>query len=313
MVRNRCLLYITVASWLLSPLAWGDLRIRSVHVSSDTTVRIKPYEPVFVVLDVTAESSANQGKMWDPPLELARRIVINDTEYALQFNANPVAVLSLDRSSIKQVNDDTKTFRVLAMLYWNIQENDYLFTEPGFYDVELYPGAGVKIIVEDPIEQERGIIAEIRDLGLDFAMFVMNPADQRSARFAPSAEQMLTKYRDTAYAKYLSISLGLIKLRAQRHETYAKSDIDLRSLAEQQVLLAREYFEPYCSGEIDSLFEAAAAYELAQKELDLVRRRRDLPTQQIVDVRRKAKGLFEKVKDSPYSLDFGPRPKTSVS
>ena len=258
MVRTPCVLYITLASALVSSAVCGDSMIRSVRVSSDSMVRIKPCEPAFVVLNVIVESSANEPKMGHVPLELARRIVINEVEYTLQFNANPVAVLSLNRSSVRQIDGSVKSFQVVAMLYWNTGENAYLFRKPDVYHVEFYPGACVDIVVEEPTKQERRMISEIEELGVDFAVGVMSPGDSRAKLLAPRIERMLDEYGDTAYARRLSIFLGTVEVAALRREAHAKDDRDLEGLVRRQLALATQYYGPYCNDEIESPLEAAA-------------------------------------------------------
>jgi hypothetical protein len=149
------------------------------------------------------------------------------------------------------------------------------------------------------------IISEMRNLGLEFAMFLIDPGDNRLAKlFAPRAEEMLEKYSDTAYAKHLSVALGMVRLRLVRHEAHRRPDFDPKSLAQEQVIAAKKYFEPYCKGEIKSLHQAGAAYELAAKVLNRLRYEPEDASEESAAARREAKMLLEKVKNSPYSLDY---------
>lgn len=306
MVRSEWILRFTLVSWLISPLAFADSLIQSVRVSSEGTVHVKPCEPAFVVLDVTVDACVDGSTIGNVVAELADHVVVNDKHYRNEFRRsplNPVAWFLLNEQLVTPPNHGKRLCQIGAMLYWNMEDDEYLFLKPGLYEVRFYPHGAVDILVENPNEQERAMISEMQKLGVEFALGVMNPGDNQAKTLAPRVEQMLVQYPDTAYTGRLRIFLGTVKLAELRSGPGVNVDDFLR----ERVSLARKYFEPYCQGEIDSLFEAAAAYELAQKELDYVQRSPDLGSQQIADVRRKAKDLLEKVKNSPYSLDFGPR------
>ena len=124
MVKRACFLQITITVWLISAPALGDTVIRSVHVSSETQIQIKPCEPVFVSLEVSTDVPPDKARMREAPVNLAHRIVINGVEHLLQYNANPVATFIMDRASVTKMSDDTQVFQVIVMMYWNLAESD---------------------------------------------------------------------------------------------------------------------------------------------------------------------------------------------
>ncbi len=146
------------------------------------------------------------GTMHEIPRELSRHVMVNDREYgSLGRGTNAVAFFLLDRSSVRRTGDDTVSFRAIAMMYWNIEDEDFVFSEPGRYRVRFHPEARVEVVVEQPTKDEEEIIARMRDLGLGFAKFIMGPDDNRAGALSPDVEQMLEEYPDTAYPRHLSM------------------------------------------------------------------------------------------------------------
>ncbi|MGB2984439.1 MAG: hypothetical protein WBE26_01035 [Phycisphaerae bacterium] len=282
-------------------MAFGDSPILSVSVASETTVRIKPCEPVFVILDVTAGSSRDQETMREPPPELARHVLVNDRSYGARMTGvNAVAFFLLNKSSVKTIDDDIKSFQVVAIMYWNAEDEDYLFNSPGLYHVEFHPEARVDVIVEQPTREEQRIVAQMEDLGVVFALFVLDPTDyNRGKAVSPRVEQMLEEHPDTAYTRYLSIPLGIYKFYKERPKPGPDRE---RYLVERRKV--KKYFEPYCKGEIKSLLEAGAAYHLAMIELEESRAGPHGRSPEAETTRRHAIALLEKVKNSPYAVDL---------
>ncbi len=308
MVGSRYLTYIIVTHCLMSPVAHGESMIRSVRISSPQTVHIKPCQPAFVVLDVEIESHSDHVGLESVLTKLFSRILINEREYLLSFNANPVVMTSLNRSSVMREDSGASVVQVVAMLYWNTEDRQYVFGAPGAYSVELYPGAKVDVVVEQPTDHERELLAMIRELGVEFAIGILNPTDNRARQLAPRVERMLQRHPDTAYTARLSVFLGTVKLAALR----GGPGVDIDDLLRERVAVARRYYEPYCGGEVRSQSEANAAYTLALVELDLLKRQQDKPSSEAASIRRKAKGLLERVEQSPYSLDYGPRAASAL-
>lgn len=303
MVRNRQLLGIVAGACLLSPMVYGDAAIRSVRVASEAVVRVKPCEPVFVLLNVIAEAPADQGKMWEVPSELAERVVINGRDYgSLGRGANAAGFFLLNNGSVTTVGNSDREFYVVVMLCWSIEDKEYLFSEAGVYRVELYPGARVEVIVERPTADERSAVRELRDSGPEFAMFVMNSGNQSARELVPRAEEMLERYGNTVYAKHLSIALGTVKLRAVNPKFDAEGKCDPRTYVGERVAVARKYFEPYCRGDLESPFQAAAAYQLGEELAAQLRFMPEDAREERTRVRSEARVLLQKVKDSPYFL-----------
>lgn len=301
MVKSGHSIRIAVVSSMLSPVVFADLPILSVRVASETTVHIKPCEPVFVILDVTIGSSRDEGAMREAPPELALRVVVNDRTYGSRMTGvNAVASFLLNRSSVKTIDDSLKSFQVVAIMYWNAEDEDYVFNSPGLYHVEFHREAEFDVIVEQPSREEQKIVAQIQGLGVAFALFALDPTDyNRGKAVSPRVEQMLEEYPDTAYTRYLSIPLGIYKFYRERPKSGPDRE---RYLAERRKV--KKYFEPHSQGEIKSILEAGAAYHLAMVELEESRAGPDDRGPESEATRRHAIGLLEKVKNSPYSVGF---------
>ena len=305
MVKNRYHLWNLIVSSVLCSIAFGDSPIRSVRLASDTTVRIKPCEPVWVLLDVTVDSAYSQT-ITHVPRQLERAVEIHDrgTGGRLYDSAqDPLAVFFVNASSVKNVSDKVKSFQAVVLLYWNVQNESYLFNAPGLYEVQFAPAVHVEVIVERPGKEEQELLEQMQSIGLEYAMFVMNADDHRARTFITQADKMLQKYRDTVYAKYLSISLGIAKLPLMRREAYRKGNFDAKNFASESVAFARKYFEPHCQGVIKSPYEAAAAYYLGQQVLNEARCEPE--GEESAARLREARTFLENAKASPYSLDYG--------
>jgi hypothetical protein len=217
-------------------------------------------------------------------------------------DVNAVALFMPD-GSVRETNDDgTVSIQFVAQMYWNGEDDEYLFDAPGVYTVEFAGSAKVEVIVEEPTPDERKAVRELRDAGAEFAMFVMNGEDHGAKELLPRAERMLERYGNTVYAKHLSIALGTAKLRGVRPRFDADGKCDPISYVGERVAVARKYFEPYCQGDLEGPFQAAAAYQLGEELAALVRFIPEDSDEERTRARTQARALFQKVKESPYFL-----------
>lgn len=297
-------------------MALGESSVRSVRVVSESPIHVKPCEPVFVLLEVTAPASADRRAIRRIPQELAAHVAVDKRDYDVEFNItglNPVAAFYVDRWRITDVDDQTKSCPVVAMLFWNYLNATCVFAEAGTHRVEFLSEVYVDVVVEPPTKDEQEVVAEIHRLGLEFVAFVADLQDfKRAEPVMPDVERLLERHPDSVHAGFLSICLGIAKLPAVRHECFGSPEVDATACAEKQVAHAKRYFEPYCQGKIKSVFGAMARYHLGIHVLNRLRHEQDPAREEFTDMRRQAIALLESVKDSPYSLEYASKASTAL-
>lgn len=197
MVKRNGFVIAGAATLLLLNSATAENNIRSVELVSGLAVRIKPCMPVFAALQVTVDSEPGRSRIRNVPLALRRQVTINGKPYTMQFNANPIAMYMLDKSSITQVATDSRSFHVVVIMFWNSEEQTYVFSQPGTYDVELYPDVAIRVVVEQPTQPEEELLGVLHKLGSKFVVRMLNPSDKRARVFAPEVERLLLKYGET--------------------------------------------------------------------------------------------------------------------
>ena len=306
MVRNTCSVVFMIASYLVSAGgALGSAGIESVRVASATTIRVKPCAPAFVILEVTLDEAAGKHAIRDVSKELARRTLINGREYAFELrnnSMNPVAVFLVDELWARTLPDAARIVPVVVMVYWNIEDQDYVFNVPGLYHIKFHPEGNVNVVVEEPSDTEREMIVQMKDMGIACASFVMEQGGKDAGPTVSRVENMVERYTDTAYSEYLSISLGLNKLRRSHYGKYGRDDFDMGSFAAERMVLAKKYLEPFCTETIQSPFESAATYRFAVELLDELRFNEEPSNSQRTAKRGRAIRFLRAVADSPFSI-----------
>jgi hypothetical protein len=303
--RRMCTLLVCGVIWLC--LGAGPT-IESVRVVPDT-VHIKPCEPLCLVMDVTFEAPAEDVTIENVTTKLAKTVVIDGRAYENQWHGiNAAAIFAPNESIVRQISAGTHAADVIVLLYWNLEDEDFLFTTPGEYDVQFGEWTGVTVIVDMPTEEEQQVIAQMREVGLALAMFIIDPYDNRAVELLPRVQPILENDPQGVYAKYLSIACGRVMLRRIGYDESGKQLLDWRRRIEEKAKCARQYLEPWCSGEIDSLFEAGGVYALARVRLEQFRLAREGEDQgEAENLRREAETLLRKLLASPYCLERAPK------
>lgn len=281
-----------------------DLRaqetIHSVRVVSDSVVHIKPYQPVFIVLEVTMRLPAEEKPLRDVPLELSREVVVNGKSYGISFDANPVALFELDRSTIRRPDHSTIQFQVLGFMFMNFLDHEFVFKFPGRYDIRFSVGASLTVVVDRPTPAEEKFIGEIEGDGKDFAALIGDDNGQSARAILPRLETWLRTYGETDYAGLMSIRMGQVKLSDLREQYRARNSSDMASLTKESGAIMTEFFGPHCSGSISAPYQAEAAYRMAQGLLDQVRY--EVPGEESDKLKVQAASLLKGVAESPFSI-----------
>jgi hypothetical protein len=209
---------------------------------------------------------------------------------------------------VRRISAGTHAADVVVLLYWNAEDEDFLFTTPGEYDVQFGEWTSATVVVDNPTEKEQHVIAQMRDVALALAMFVMSPEDNRAVQLLPRVQPILESDPQGVYAKYLSISCGRVMLRHIGYDASGKQLLDWRRRIEEKAKCARQYLEPWCTGEIGSIFEAGGVYALARVRSEQLRLARESENQSEAEsMRREAETLLRKLLASPYCLERAPK------
>lgn len=310
MVKSKHAMQAVCVPLMLSPLGFGDSSIALAHpgieslrVVSESPARIKPCEPLFVILDVTVPGFLDESEIRKVVHDLRRATIVTDKKSGVRLHdpeVYPAAVVFLNEWSIRAGADDKKSFQAVALLYWNAEVEDYLFGRPGVYQIAFDPQLALEVTVEHPTKAEQDIIRKMMKIGEASTAFFIGSIDGAAKGLGSVIEGMLEQFPDTAYTPYLSMSLGLSKIRDVRYGP----GIDPKGVLSERVRLASKYLVPYCTSAMKSPLQAAAAVRLAEIRLAQSRAKREGDSERAATFRREAKALLERVKDSPYSVDM---------
>ncbi len=285
--------------------------VDSVRVATDTEVVIRPLQMVSVVLDVTMEGGPANAPIREVPECLSRTVTVNGVGYGARVRSvNAVAVFVMGRPP-KTLPDGRTSTRVLALLYWNAEDEKYLFAQPGHYEIEFHGGATVKVTVAEPDSEERAIGAEMTELGLPFAMFMLEMGDPKAKDMVGRADEWLAAHPKTAYSEMLSVCVGLSKLQGLMRKYVGQGEFDPVAFQAERLALAERYFAPYCEGPIRSFHQVGAAHGLAEELLRGIRAAKRKPSPSFRQNRDRAVALLKKVRDSPYAVQL--RAKTEAA
>ena len=170
-----------ILSLMLSSATLAEPAIRSVEVVSDDPIRIRPCEPLFLLLTIEAEVSAELNIPRQVQQVLTRNIVVrNEASNAPLYDGaeHPGATLFLNEGSVEITRRGTTRFDIIAVFYWNSQDNVCLFDTPGRLRILFGRHAKVGILVQEPTDQERIVIRQMQEQGADLATFIMGFGDR---------------------------------------------------------------------------------------------------------------------------------------
>lgn len=310
MVRNSYSVCMMAFSVLTSTVGRAEVVVRYSRVLSPSPVQIKPCQPAYVSLEVMLDGWSDEKVTPDAPDALAGEVVINGQSYSFGFNSNPVVLFELDRDTIERPSRGTIRFNVVGTLFYNARDRDYVFREPGKYDVRFRGGAHLVVRVDAPSALEEAFLKEIEREDRAFVAMALGSDPQASIAMLPKIEGLLKKYRGTEYAVPLSIIAGQLRLKEVVEEYRSRDSSDLAGLARRRVGIMREYFEPHAHS-IKSPNEVTAAYMLAQGLLDEVKHNAN--TEEVTGKRAQATELLRRVAGSPFSLQRSREAKVKLA
>jgi len=300
MVRQLGFVLVVLSTCVVPVVGQEETTILSMELGSELMLRIKPCEPVSVLLTVFVSPTETTETIERIPRELARRVVIDGRAYArVGRGANEAAWFWLGNSSLAPVDSDKNGVEVGCLLYWNAADDDCLFRTPGEHRVEFQGDAVLNIVVEPPTAEEAKILEALWGNGAESGMFILTSDDRRSEALIPVVEQLLEQYPDTVYTPYLTIAVGMYKLTRERPEAGPDR---VAWLTERRKV--KKYFEPYVQDEISSIFELKATYGLATIAYEEVILASEGESEDLDARRRYTVALFEKIKASPYAADY---------
>lgn len=309
MVTKILLTTITI-NILMTPCIYGDPIIHSITIDSEHTLNIKPYQPVYFTLQIGADLSNTKKDANKIAIELADRIVINGVEFNNDFrrtSVNPVAAIFVDKESYQRINNKIN-YVCVVMLYLNTKSKDYLFDQPGIYSIQLFPEGNIDVVVNPPTNEEKNIISEIHDMGLEFAMYIINQGEPYNKKINTKVDNLLEKFPNTSYTPILSICRGISKLRSIKYDP----ELTLVENTDKRVNIAKKYLEKYCDDDIGSLHEASATFYLAREIQSQIRHLKNSPDHKTEDLRKTVLMLMNRVANSPYSLDNKIKAKDAI-
>ena len=282
--------------------------IQSVSVAGRQRIEINLCEPVYVILDVVISPNASPERISEIPNALAADVRIDDENFHLEFNSipvNPVASFGMIRRSVEMNAGGIRRCKVVAMMLWNFATDAYVFQDPGTYRVTFFDQASIDVTVIQPTADEAELIKRLQDMGIDFPLFLSSSRDRkRRDRIAPKIQALVEEFPNTAHAPLLNIRLGLVKLSASPSDS-GSPDFDLSKYWATRGAMVKKYLEPYCDGELTSLWTSTAAYQVATVSLDRVRYDKSMTPADRIAVQEKAIELLRKVAKSPYSFSYG--------
>lgn len=307
MVVCRAELILIVTAFLTQWNCVLGSPIQSVSVAGRQRIEIKPCQPVYVILDVIISPGASRESISEIPNALAADVLIDNENFHLEFNSipvNPVASFGLIRRSVKMNAGGIRRCKVMAMMLWNSAANAYVFEVPGSYRVTFLDQASIDVLVQQPTADEAELIERLQDMGIDFPLFLGDLQDRkRTDRIAPEIQALADRFPNSAHAPLLNICLGLVKLYASPADS-GSPDFDLSKYHANRAAMVQKYLQPYCDGELTSVWTSTAAYFVAVVSLDRIRYDKSMTPAEKSAVQQKAIGLLRKVAKSPYSFSY---------
>jgi len=295
---------VVIGVGIFSQAALAAPEIEGVSILSDKEVRIKPCQPVYVLLQLVVSSDSEKPSINDIISDFSREVKVNGKAYPSYIpEANAAAFFMPIQSSVEKKEDGTFSMLTYGHLAWNYVEQDFAFHRLGVYQIEFQYGAHLKVIVDQSTPEEREVVKQLSEIGQEFSTFMVNPENAKLLdTVAPRVEKILDRYPDTAYSRLLSVHLGFSKLRALPIPRGTRGDA-IAYIAER-VAICRKYFLPYVNDEITSPWESAAAYYLARELRSYMRSNPEAPAEELATAKGEAIALFQKVRDSPFSARY---------
>ena len=265
---------------------------------SPTSVVIKPCQPVYIVLEGPAQIDDEENAF-----QAVSEITVNQRTYRMRTpGVNGAALVFANEFKSDESPDSPPAVRLTVVVYWDAEDTDFVFREPGSYVVGIGESTSVTVKVEQPTLSELHVIDKMRALGAPFALYCMQLAGRGEHGVADALESLAPLSKGTAYESLIGVALGISKL----YNFKLVGDPDPADFLAQRTSVAKEYLERFCQSDPTSPVSCAAAYNvstaMSQQAQFLRSRDPQVAEQLIVDSRALLLGISE----SKYAAQFGP-------
>lgn len=242
-------------------------RVVRADIVQHSPLSIKPCQSVTVVIELESEHPLSPLSWRRVTHQISQKVRVNGREFRNRLSSsmsslNDAADFRLCENrmgdagarSVQEVNNH----QIIATMFLNGIDREYLFGESGQYQVEFIVGdeiLALEIHVNEPTAEERRIIKAINDVPI--LLFLIDPEDSQYATVETLTLIESLARHDTAYKKMLSLARGLAHQGTRITASPTSPDFQEKRLA--VVRQRYQWLAPFCSEKITSRLEATAA------------------------------------------------------
>jgi len=274
-----------------------SVEMESFRIVSEGIVRIRPLEPVFVVFEGDPLTKTERVKRSVVLRELCARTLVNGKEYRQRMSdVNSVMWFTDDNWQLLGEDGQDDPVRIISLLYVDAEEKDFLFRNPGRYEVVFENYGEIIVEVEPAPLVDLPVQREMQDIGIELALWLLSLGDHRAPAIADRVERLLAQYPDTVYKDWLGLGLAASKVRRFHYP-----EGNPRSFGCEKMNLAEEQLGAYAGNLRKSPLHTEAAFMHAEAVANAALRRRPCPGDTVA-VKNRAITLLESLRDSPFAL-----------
>lgn len=271
---------------------------------SPTSVVIKPCQPVYIVLEGPAPADIEGAGF-----QAVSEIMVNQRTYRmLAPGVWGAAIVFAVEIESDENPDAPRSMRLTVVVYWDAEDSDFVFREPGSYEVRIGESPPVTVSVEQPTSSERLVIDKMAALGASFALYCMKLGGRAPDGVRDALEPLAVQAKGTAYEDLIGVALGISKL----HDVRIVGEPDPADFLAHRTSVAKELLQRFCKTNPTSPVSCAAAYKISaamSRQAEFLRSRDPQLAKQLFA---ESKALLVGISESKYAGQFGPLAKKAL-